>query len=73
MKCLFVLILYIFFSLAFVGQCEMFVCLDFVHFFPLPAKPMRAMNTLNKYLQHNRLNYATRIGMSLKWVTAKYL
>ena len=25
-------------EIVFVGQCEVFVCLDFVHFFPLAAK-----------------------------------
>ena len=37
MRCLFVLIWYIFFfplgREVFVGQCEMFVCLDLAHFF----------------------------------------
>ena len=25
-------------EIVFVGQCEVFVCLDFVHFFPLAVK-----------------------------------
>ena len=25
-------------AIVFVGQCEVFVCLDFVHFFPLAEK-----------------------------------
>ena len=40
-RCLSVLILYIFFFLwsVFVGQCEVLVCLDYVHFFFFSPRP----------------------------------
>ena len=31
-------------EIVFVGQCEVFVCLDFVHFFPLGREAHRSTN-----------------------------
>ena len=31
-------------GIVFVGQCELFVCLDFVHFFPLGCEAHRSAN-----------------------------
>ena len=39
-------------EIVFVGQCEVCVCLDFVHFFPLAAKligPQRGVSSLKNF------------------------
>ena len=52
-------------EIVFVGQCEVFVCLDFIHFFPLGCKAHRSANRVSVLYEMSIFLTPTRLKPKL--------